>query len=492
MKRLIYCLSIALSVIFCTSTTAQDTLLLDLPTLVNLAQSDAPDVLIAQTRAKNSYWYYQSKLADFRPAVRITGQLPDLNRSIDIITQPNGEDLFLQRAQMRNQLGIALEQPIPATGGRVLFGSSIQRLDIFKEASDDIVSYYTTPLSIGLIQPLFGFNTLKWNRRIEPVRYQYATRQFAEEMEEVAYKAVEHYFQVLIAQFELEAALQDKANADTLVRISEDRFAVGRISESEILNARLQAMNAEVAVQEATLALQSSMERLRNFLGIKSRVAFQMSLPDELPEASLDEQVLVERALENRSATLSWQLRQLESEAAIAQAKANNGLQMDIFAWFSLSKTSDEFSQAYANPLDNEVLRVGFSIPLFDWGKARARLETAQTNRDLTLYTIEQEAVNLEQEVRLKALQFSFLRSKALQAQQAYQVAVQREQMTRNRYLIGRDDLLALNVALQEKVLARTAYLGALRDFWLGYYDLRRLTLYDFERGVSLVREPPR
>jgi hypothetical protein len=27
---------------------------------------------------------------------------------------------------------------------------------------------------------------------------------------------------------------------------------------------------------------------------------------------------------------------------------------------------------------------------------------------------------------------------------------------------------------------------SALRDFWLAYYDLRRLTLYDFENQQSL------
>lgn len=483
-------LKICLCSLIFQSASAQDTLQLDLPALVALAQSDAPDVLIAHTRAKNSYWYYQSILADYRPAIQVTGSLPSLNRSTDIVTQPNGVDQFVKRAQMRNQVGISLQQPITATGGLVFLASGIQRLDVFQDGGENLVSYFSTPLSIGLRQPLFGYNQLKWNKRIEPVRYQYATRQYAEEMENIAYQAAAHYFDLLIAQYEFEAAIQDKANADTLLRISEDRFEVGRIAESELLNARLQAMNAELAMQEATLLLQSSSERLRNFLGIKSKVAFKMIPPGEMPDVVLDEEILIDKALQNRSKKFEWDLQRLEAESAIARAKAQNGLQMDLYVLLSLSTTGDDLSKAYSNLLDDQLINLGITIPIFDWGKSRSRMETAQTNKELTLYTIEQEMVTFQQEIRLKAQQFSLLRNKVLRAQQAYELGLQRESMTRNRYLLGREDMVDLNVALQEKALARVNYLNALRDFWLAYYDLRLQTLYDFERGVSLIREP--
>jgi len=41
------------------------TLNLSLSEVVTLAQSDAPDVLIANTRLNNSYWRYQSFLANY-------------------------------------------------------------------------------------------------------------------------------------------------------------------------------------------------------------------------------------------------------------------------------------------------------------------------------------------------------------------------------------------------------------------------------------------
>ncbi|MFT5384094.1 MAG: hypothetical protein ACI81W_001494, partial [Saprospiraceae bacterium] len=34
----------------------------------------------------------------------------------------------------------------------------------------------------------------------------------------------------------------------------------------------------------------------------------------------------------------------------------------------------------------------------------------------------------------------------------------------------------------------RRSYYSALRAFWTAYYELRRLTLYDFEKDQPLVR----
>ena len=62
--------------------------------------------------------------------------------------------------------------------------------------------------------------------------------------------------------------------------------------------------------------------------------------------------------------------------------------------------------------------------------------------------------------------------------------------MSRNRYLIGKILITDLNLALREEAEARRSYVSALRNFWLAYYDLRRLTLYDFETDSPLIETP--
>ncbi|MTB53521.1 hypothetical protein [Lewinella sp. W8] len=45
---------------------------------------------------------------------------------------------------------------------------------------------------------------------------------------------------------------------------------------------------------------------------------------------------------------------------------------------------------------------------------------------------------------------------------------------------------------LSEMDEARQQYIASLRNFWLGNYELRRLTLYDFVRGVPLIIDTQR
>lgn len=60
-------------------------------------------------------------------------------------------------------------------------------------------------------------------------------------------------------------------------------------------------------------------------------------------------------------------------------------------------------------------------------------------------------------------------------------VDTRRFDVAKNRYLIGRIDIGDRYIAQSEKDAALLRYVEALRSYWLAYYRLRRLTLYDFE-----------
>ncbi len=221
-----------------------DTLFLDLKGTINLAQSDAPDVLIAKTAFKNDYWRYQSFLADYRPQIVLDATLPNINRAIDPIDLPDGTVNFLERAFMNNSIEVSLQQGITATGGRIFAGTGIERIDIFpNDFTEKQISYLSNPFFLGVFQPLFGFNNLKWDKKIRPMVFDEATKAYSEDMEAVAYQAANLFFDVLFAQLNLSAAKRDKINADTLYAISKGRFEVGRIAETELLQIELNVLS---------------------------------------------------------------------------------------------------------------------------------------------------------------------------------------------------------------------------------------------------------
>jgi outer membrane protein len=66
------------------------------------------------------------------------------------------------------------------------------------------------------------------------------------------------------------------------------------------------------------------------------------------------------------------------------------------------------------------------------------------------------------------------------------EIAQKRYDISQQRYLIGKISITDLVIALQEKDQAKQAYVDALGEFWRAYFEIRQLTLYDFERKEPL------
>jgi len=459
---------------------------LDLTEVVRLAQSEAPDALLAETRLSNRKWFYQSFLSNYKPQIIFDATLPEFNRTVERLALPDGITFF-NRTDLFNSAGLTLSQNISKTGGQVYASTELQRLDIFSGPTKG-KQYFSTPFIVGFNQPIFGYNSLKWDKKIEPLRYEEATKAYAEQMENVAYETVESFFNVYTGQLNLEAARLNKFNADTLFNISKGRFEVGRIAETELLQIELSAMNADANLAQAVLNLQNGTERLRNFLGIKNQVEFELNAPTDLPEFIINPNEALQYALNHRSQIKGFERRLLEAESQVAEAKAASGAQINLSGQVGFSKTATELSNAYTSPIDNERVALRLSVPIADWGAGKARLKVAQSNRDLEQMSVQQERVNFEQEVLLNVRQFDLIRNQVALSKRAYDVSVKREEITRKRYYIGKIGITDLNIAVAEQESARRSYIQALRSFWLAFYEIRRVTLYDFEKGEVLVK----
>ncbi|MBT3302867.1 MAG: hypothetical protein HN921_02875 [Bacteroidetes bacterium] len=58
--------------------------------------------------------------------------------------------------------------------------------------------------------------------------------------------------------------------------------------------------------------------------------------------------------------------------------------------------------------------------------------------------------------------------------------------MSKHRYLIGKIDITDLNLAQEEKDMARKNYISTLRLYWDSYFEIRRLTLFDFLKNERI------
>ena len=466
---------------------------LNLEEVVALAQSDAPDALLASTRWKRNYWTYQSFLADFKPNILLNATtLPLFNRSIEPVTQPNGEEIYVERAYMDNGLNISLRQDVALTGGSVYFGSGLSRLDLFAtEGNEASRSYLSNPINFGFEQPLFQFNAMKWRKQIEPLVYKESEKIYSEQMEAVASQAAAYFFNLLISQLDAQAAEQDKANADTLLVLSRGRYDVGKIAETDLLQVEINAMQAETRLAAAQLDMQTNAEQLRDFLDLQGDITFELVPPYILPDVMIDEEKALAYAMQNRSNIVSFDRRLMEANMEVQRAKGESGVTARLNGSFGLTQTGPELQQVYRDLIDQEVVTFGISVPIADWGKSKARREVALANLELEQRQVDQEKENFKRTVVLRSQQFDLVQRNAEIAERYMESARKRYEISYQRYLIGKISVTDLNLALADQESARRGYLQAIREYWMALYEIRGLTLYDFIGDKSLMLVPP-
>jgi outer membrane protein TolC len=144
---------------------------------------------------------------------------------------------------------------------------------------------------------------------------------------------------------------------------------------------------------------------------------------------------------------------------------------------------------AYVDPEDQQRLRIGFEIPILDWGLGRGRYKMAQSAEDVIKTNVLQSRSDFEQQIFLQVMQFNLQDDQLRIASKADTIAEKRYEVTKQRFLIGKIDVLDLNVALEEKDVARRGYVQALRNYWDYFYSLRILTLYDWIRDAKLEED---
>lgn len=461
-----------------------DTLRLALQDAIQRAQTSSPSATIARLQFEQSGWDFEAYQTQFLPAISVNGSAPGLERSISDIVLDDGSVQYVEQSRLFSRASMAVRQQIPTTGTELFVTSGLSRVDQFGDR--DFSQWQTTPVTIGLEQPLFQFNDLKWQRRLEPLTYRIARRTLTEDIADVAADISQRFFDVYIAQMNVDIAQFNVAVNDTIYTLSEGRYEIGRIAENDLLQSELQLLNAQSALSAARIAVDEAREDLRRALDLPENTAIDVIPPTSPPTLSIDPEAAVAQAERNRSDFLDLRRQSVTARRNVAQAKSQNGFSATVTAQYGLNQSATTLNEAYLDPLSQQRFGVSFQMPLYQWGRGHAEVEAAQAARQATQERIARTRDELKQDVYFEALRLQQLRDQVNIAAKADTVASRRFEVARNRYRVGNISITELFRAQTEKDAARRGYIQALRAFWTSYYQLQRLTLYDFGGGRAL------
>ena len=420
----------------------------------------------------------------YLPSLSIGGTAPSYTRSILAVTQPDGSTLYKPVQQTTAGLTASVIQRLPWTNTTLNLSSSLNQVQV--SGAGGFRTWSSTPFSIGITQPLFRANAQQWDRSQQDLRVTSAERRYLEAREDVAIGVTNAFFDLNGAALTLKNLEGNAAINDTLYTLNKGRFEVGKIGENDLLQSELALLRARAARDDAKLAYDRMLAQFRVAVNLPVGAPVTIVASNVVPLFDADTLIAVQQARRNASTMSDAELSELSANRAVSEAKWNSGAGGTLSASYGYNATANRAPDVYKNLLDAQQLSVQMQIPVFQWGARSAQVEAATADREAVRNAAETSRRLLELSAHFAALQLGQARRTLALAAKADTVATKRFDVAYNRYGVSKIAIDNLFIAQQEKDQALGSFVQALRAYWLAYFQLRRTTLYDFEKGAPI------
>lgn len=463
-------------------------LVLSLERTISIAADSSLEAFRSKNMYLSGYWQFRTYKAGRLPSLTLdltpAEYYRDITRRYD-----SGEDIDVYRKQQSYYAGggLKIEQNLDLLGGSFFLDS---RLGYIRNFGDNSYTQVTSvPIRVGYNQSLIGYNPFRWERKIEPLKYEKVKKELLYNRETISEQATTYFFALAMAQAEYDLARDNVASTDTLYRTGQQRHKIASISQADLLTLKLDAVNARNTLQNANIALKRAMFSLASYLNLDKNTELRLRLPGRPMNMTIAVDEAIVLARENNPKFLGLRQQILEAEQQVDKTKKEAMFNASVNASIGFNQVADNLGDAYRNPLQQDIVSVSVSIPLIDWGIRKGKRNIAQNDLSVTQISTRQEENTIEEDVIMTVGDFNIQQDLIGSAEEALDLAIMAYAETKQRFMIGKADINSLTLSLNRQQEAQRNYISALQNYWLSYYKIRKLTLHDFETGVSLSNE---
>jgi outer membrane protein TolC len=461
---------------------------LTLEQAIDLARKQSIESFRSKNMYLSRYWQFRSYRAEKLPILGLNSTPINYDRSAALrYNYTDSVDTYIRNETLSSDVNLSLRQNIAATGAVISATSNLARIDNIKQNK---LSFNSSPISIGISQPLNGYNAFRWRSRIEPLKFEKAKREFIQSIEDLSIRATDNFFRVVSSEINLKIAETNFSNADTLFRIAKGRFEIGTVTQDELLDFELSFLNSKIDLTKAKLSLQQSRFSLNSYLGLDDNVVITCKIPDQIIKRDINIDNALTLAIENNPQILGFNQQLLEAQRNVAQTRSQTGLGATVSGNFGLNRTANSFENAYQTPFDDQQrLRVTLNVPIVDWGLRKGQIQMAKSDREVTEATVRQARIDFEQSIFQQVMEYNLQGEQVEIAAKADTIAQMGYDVTKQRFMIDKVDVIRLNSARNSLDAAKRNYIDALRRYWSYYFTIRKLTLYDFDSNTTLLQD---
>lgn len=400
--------------------------------------------------------------------------LPNYFKSSRGIVQPNGSIAFQDVSQNTGRLGFTLSKPITKYNTMLYAETNLLRFDDLVEGNH---IYNGVPLRVGIRQALNAHNSIKWNKKILRKKAEISRIQDKQASEFSALQVTQRYFGLLHAQVNQAIASSNLRNSEEIYRLGKERYDIGKISRSDLLQIELSLKNSRQSKISAGRDLLDKTYRLQEATNSFDLTDISVKEPTVLPELRELPQDMAQKAWEKHPDKAALELELLQTMKELDRAKKETGFRANIEASIGLTKRGATPADIYKQPKTEALVNLKLNIPIYDSGHRRKSIARVRMEEQLGMLNKEFNEASFKKNIEQMVQQMELIKEEVSMSKESFDIAKERYDIANKRFAVGNINITELYIAYRERDQAWRNHIYALEQYYTRYYMIRTMIL---------------
>lgn len=473
---------IVLASLACTNSVAQR--ILNLNEAIQIAQVSSRDI----KKSKLNLYGNQRSLDAQRAALKsrfaldITPFDYDRNRSfVNLFSRWNTNEDYNSFANF------SVSQPIVATDGTISLINRLGYRDNYSEFQDIRTKTYSNNLYLQLDQPIFTYNRTKMRLKELEMNLENAQISNALQLLSLEQNVTQSFYTFYQRQNNLEIARDEYENQKISYEITKNKVDADLLAQEELYQAELNLATSKSTVENNQVLLDNAADDFKLLLGLDLTEAVAVEVDINFVTRAVDLNKAIHFGLENRMELRQRAIDIERSQFELIRTKALNEFKGAIALSLGVFGDNERAPDIYEVPAVNPRIAVSFSIPIFDWGENRARMDAANASREMRQVDLEVERNDIMINIRQVYRNLQNLENQIMIAEQNVKNAQLTYDINLERYKNGDLTSIDLNRFQSQLSEKKSNLADALINYKIELLNLKILSLYDFETQQPVI-----
>ncbi len=398
-----------------------------------------------------------------------------------IIAQWNTYEDFTSYASL------TVSQPIAATDGTISLNNRFGYRDSKTEFQDQSFSSWSNYLYLQIDQPIFTYNRIKLDVRELELNLENAQINNGLQLLSLERSVTQSFYSLYQRQNALEIASDEYENQKISYDITEIKVDADLLAKEELYQAELNLSTSKSTLENSRVILDNAADDFKFLVGIDiyEDIAVEIDIKFITHEVNLRQ--AIDHGLANR---MELRLRNIEIDRSLFEITRTKGLnEFKGAVSLSLGVFGDNETayNVYNNVETTPRIAVSFSIPIWDWGQNKARLEASDANLKMNEVDLEVEQNDIIVSIRKVYRNLQNLENQIVLAEQNVTNAEITYDINLERYKNGDLTSFDLNRFQNQLSTKKTELADALINYKMELLNLKILSLYDFENNEPVI-----